>query len=171
MIGSERRESHTMRVVIGAPGNGVSLKESIREFLEGDERVTDVVDLSTPEITYPEVSFRAAQLVVDGAADRAVLICGTGLGTAIAANKVRGARAATAHDLVTVRGAVENYDAQILCMGQNVIAPVYARELIDLWLGLRHDPAGFYGPKVREIDDYESGADGAATATARSGVE
>ena len=145
-----------MRIVIGAPGNGAALKDEIRDFLEHDERVSDVVDLSTPDITYPAVSIRAAQMVVDGEADRAVLVCGTGVGTAIAASKVRGARAATAHDLITVRGAVENYDAQILCMGQNVIAPVHARALIDLWLDFRHDPEGSYGPKVREIEQYES---------------
>jgi len=145
-----------MRVVIGAPGNGAALKDAIKEFLEGDDRVSEVLDLSQPDITYPQVSFDAAQAVVDGNADRAVLVCGTGVGTAIAAGKVRGARAATAHDLVTVRGAVENYDAQILCMGQNVIAPAYALSLVDLWLDLRHDPSGFYGPKVREIDEFES---------------
>ncbi|GGK65862.1 RpiB/LacA/LacB family sugar-phosphate isomerase [Ornithinimicrobium pekingense] len=147
-----------MRVVIGAPANGAMLKDEVRAFLEEDERVTEVVDLSTADITYPQVSFRAARRVVDGAADRAVLVCGTGVGTAIAASKVRGARAATAHDLVTVRGAVENYDAQILCLGQNVVAPAYARALVDLWLDLRHDPSGFYGPKVREIDELESRA-------------
>ncbi len=145
-----------MRVVIGAPANGAVLKDEIRSFLEDDERVTEVVDLSTADVSYPQVSFQAARMVVDGTADRAVLVCGTGVGTAIAASKVRGARAATAHDLVTVRGAVENYDAQILCMGQNVIAPAYARTLVDLWLDLRHDPSGFYGPKVREIDELES---------------
>lgn len=145
-----------MRIVIGAPGNGTALKDEVRDFLEKDGRVGEVVDVSEPDITYPEVSFRAARLVVDGEADRAVLVCGTGVGTAIAASKVRGARAATAHDLITVRGAVENYDAQILCMGQNVIAPVHALALVDLWLDLRHDPSGSYGPKVREIDEYES---------------
>lgn len=145
-----------MRIVIGAPGNGVALKDAIKELLEGDERVTEVVDLSTPEITYPDVSFQAAQKVVAGEADRAVLVCGTGVGTAIAASKVRGARAATAHDLVTVRGAVENYDAQILCLGQNVIAAAYARTLVDLWLDLRHDPSSSYGPKLREIAEFET---------------
>lgn len=145
-----------MRVVIGAPGNGTILKDAIADLLEDDARVSEVIDLSTPDITYPQVSFRAAEKVVDGSADRAVLVCGTGLGTAIAASKVRGARAVTAHDLITVRGAVENYDAQILCMGQNVIAPAHARALIDVWLDLRHDPAGSYGPKVREIADYEA---------------
>lgn len=144
-----------MRVVIGAPGNGALLKDEIKTFLEQDERVTEVVDLSTPGITYPDVSFRAAQKVVGGEADRAILVCGTGVGTAIAASKVPGARAATGHDLITVRGAVENYDAQILCMGQNVIAPIHARALVDVWLDLTHDPEGFYGPKVREINEYE----------------
>ena len=145
-----------MRVAIGAPGNGAALKNEIKEFLEQDARVSEVLDLSSPDITYSAVAFQAAQAVVDGDVHRAILVCGTGVGTAIAAGKVVGARAATAHDLVTVRGAVENYDAQILCMGQNVIAPAHARALVDLWLDLRHDPTGSYGPKLREIEDYES---------------
>lgn len=145
-----------MRIVIGAPSNGAALKEEVRQYLERDNRVSNVVDLSTPDVTYPDVSIRAAQMVVDGEADRAILICGTGVGTAIAASKVRGARAATAHDLITARGAVENYDAQILCMGQNIVAPIYATALVDVWLDAKHDPAGFYGPKVAEISDYEN---------------
>ena len=69
---------------------------------------------------------------------------------------VPGVRAVTAHDLLTVRGSVENYDAQILCMGQNVIAPSAAWALIDIWLDLRHDPTSDYGPKVGEIAAYEA---------------
>lgn len=145
-----------MRIVIGAPSNGSALKDAIKSWLEGDDRVTEVIDLSTPEITYPAVSFAAAQVILDQRADRGILVCGTGVGTAIAANKVDGVRAATAHDLVTVRGAVENYNAQILCMGQNVIAPAAATALVDLWLDLRHDPAGSYAPKLDEIAAYES---------------
>lgn len=72
------------------------------------------------------------------------------------ASKVAGVRAATAHDIVTVRGAVENYDAQVLCRGQNVIAPAAADALVDIWLDLRHDPAGSYAPKLDEIVAYEA---------------
>jgi len=144
-----------MRIVIGAPGNGVMLKDELRAQLEADDRVSAVVDLSSADITYPQVSFLAAQAVLDGKADRGILVCGTGIGTAIAASKVKGVRAATAHDLLTVRGSIENYDAQILCMGQNVIAPVAAKALVDVWLDLRHDPASSYGPKLEEIVDYE----------------
>lgn len=145
-----------MRIVIGAPGNGAALKDELKAQLEADARVSEVVDLSTADITYPDVSFRAAQAIRDGEFDRGVLVCGTGVGTAIAASKVPGVRAATGHDLVTVRGAVENYDAQILCMGQNVIAPAAAKALVDLWLDLRHDPSSAYGQKLQEIVEYES---------------
>lgn len=145
-----------MRIVIGAPGNGAALKDAIKDYLDEDERVSEVVDLSTPDVTYPDLSFRAAQRIADGDADRGILVCGTGIGTAIAASKVPGIRAATAHDLLTVRGAVENYDAQVLCMGQNIIAPAAAQALVDVWLDLRHDPASSYGPKLVEIAEYEA---------------
>lgn len=146
-----------MRIVIGAPGNGVVLKDGIREYLEGDGRVSTVIDLSRGDITYPELSFQAAGEILRGSADRGILICGTGIGTAIAAGKVPGMRAATAHDLITVRGSVENYDAQILCMGQNVIAVPAATALLDVWLDLTHDADSSYGPMLTEISEYEGG--------------
>ena len=147
-----------MRIVIAAPSNGTELKNSLKARLQTDPRVSRLTDLSTPDGTYPQLSFAAAQEVAAGRADRAILICGTGVGTAIAANKVRGIRAATAHDLVTVRGSVENYDAQVLCMGQNVIAAPAAWALVDIWLDLRHDTSSGYAPKVGEIDAFERGA-------------
>ena len=146
-----------MRIVVGAPGNGTVLKDEIIAALRADDRVSEVIDLSTPDVTYPEVSFGAAEAVAEGRADRGILVCGTGVGTAIAASKVPGVRAATAHDLVTVRGSVENYDAQILCMGQNVIAAPAATALVDVWLDLRHDPASSYAPKLAEIAAHEAG--------------
>ncbi|MEE6282167.1 RpiB/LacA/LacB family sugar-phosphate isomerase [Georgenia sunbinii] len=145
-----------MRIVIGAPANGATLKDELKAQLAADDRVSTVVDLSRVDITYPQVSFLAAQAVLDGRADRAILVCGTGIGTAIAASKVKGVRAATAHDLLTVRGSVENYDAQVLCMGQNIIAPVAAKALVDVWLDLRHDPESSYGPKLEEIVAFEA---------------
>lgn len=147
-----------MRIVIAAPSNGTELKNALKARLQTDPRVSRLTDLSTPDGTYPQLSFAAAQEVAAGRADRAILICGTGVGTAIAANKVRGIRAATAHDSVTVRGSVENYDAQVLCMGQNVIAAPAAWALVDIWLDLRHDTSSGYAPKVGEIDAFERGA-------------
>ena len=146
-----------MKLVIAAPANGVELKNALKAHLQNDPRVTGLVDLSSPDSSYPQLSFAAAQEVAAGRADRAILICGTGVGTAIAANKVRGIRAATAHDLLTLRGSVENYNAQVLCMGQNVIAAPAAWALVDIWLDLRHDTSSGYAPKVGEIEAFERG--------------
>ncbi len=146
-----------MKLVIAAPANGVELKNALKTYLQNDPRVTELVDLSSPDGTYPQLSFAAAQEVAAGRADRAILICGTGVGTAIAANKVRGIRAATAHDLLTLRGSVENYNAQVLCMGQNVIAAPAAWVLVNIWLDLRHDTSSGYAPKVGEIEAFERG--------------
>ncbi|KJJ19304.1 RpiB/LacA/LacB family sugar-phosphate isomerase [Neisseria sicca] len=146
-----------MRLIIAAPANGTTLKNALKAHLQNDPRVDSLTDLSSPDGTYPQLSFAAAQEVASGRADRAILICGTGVGTAIAANKVHGIRAATAHDLITLRGSVENYDAQVLCMGQNVIAAPAAWALVDIWLNLRHNTDSGYAPKVGEIEAYECG--------------
>lgn len=146
-----------MRLIIAAPANGTTLKNALKAHLQNDPRVDSLTDLSSPDGTYPQLSFAAAQEVAAGRADRAILICGTGVGTAIAANKVHCIRAATAHDLITLRGSVENYDAQVLCMGQNVIAAPAAWALVDIWLNLRHNTDSGYAPKVGEIEAYECG--------------
>ena len=143
-----------MKLIIAAPANGMELKNALQARLAADPRISSLRDMST-DTSYPQLSFAVAQAIAAGEADRAILICGTGIGTAIAANKVAGIRAATAHDLTSVRGAVENYDAQILCMGQNIIAAPAAWALVDIWLNLRHDPHSNYAPKVHEISAFE----------------
>lgn len=143
-----------MKLIIAAPANGMELKNTLQARLAADPRISSLRDMST-DTSYPQLSFAVAQAVAAGEAERAILICGTGIGTAIAANKVAGIRAATAHDLTSVRGAVENYNAQILCMGQNVIAAPAAWALVDIWLNLRHDPHSPYAPKVHEISAFE----------------
>ena len=143
-----------MKLIIAAPANGMELKNALQARLAADPRISQLRDMST-DTSYPQLSFAVAQAIAAGEADRAILICGTGIGTAIAANKIAGIRAATAHDLTSVRGAVENYNAQILCMGQNIIAAPAAWALVDIWLNLRHDPHSPYAPKVHEISAFE----------------
>ena len=146
-----------MRLIIAAPANGTELKNALKARLQNDPRVGSLKDLSDPAQSYPQLSFAAAREIAQNHADRAILICGTGIGTAIAANKVKGVRAATAHDLLSVRGAVENYNAQIWCLGQNIIAAPAACALADIWLDLRHDTSSGYAPKVGEIEAFERG--------------
>jgi ribose 5-phosphate isomerase B len=102
------------------------------------------------------VAIAAAELVAAGEADSALLICGTGLGVAIAANKVAGIRAVTAHDSFSVERAVLSNNAQVLTMGQRVVGIELARRLVREWLGYRFDAASASAEKVAVIDEYET---------------
>ena len=144
-----------MKLIIAAPANGTELKNALHAQLAADPRISSLRDMSSLDASYPQISFAVAQAIAAGEADRALQMCITVIGTAIHSNKLEGIRAATAHDLTSVRGAVENYDAQILCMGQNIIAAPAAWALVDIWLNLRHDPQSNYAPKVYEISAFE----------------
>ena len=143
------------RIVVGSDDAGVEYKEQLRRDLEADSRVACVIDVGvgTDEHTvYPHVAASAARLVQAGEADRALLVCGTGLGVAIAANKVAGIRAVTAHDSYSVERSVLSNDAQVLCMGQRVVGLELARRLAREWLDYRFDPRSSSAAKVAEIE-------------------
>lgn len=149
------------RIVIGSDDAGVEYKDVLGALLRADERVDSVDDVGVTageHTAYPHVAVTAARRVADGAADRALLICGTGLGVAIAANKVPGVRAVTAHDSYSVERAVLSNDAQVLAMGQRVIGIELAKRLVREWLGYRFDPASPSAEKVAAIGSYEDGA-------------
>ncbi|WP_298804603.1 ribose-5-phosphate isomerase [uncultured Pseudokineococcus sp.] len=146
------------RVVVGADDAGVQYKDALKADLEVDERVAEVVDVGVhgdDGTAYPHVAVEAARRVADGRADRALLVCGTGLGVAISANKVPGVRAVTAHDGFSVERAVLSNDAQVLCFGQRVVGLELARRLAKEWLGYRFDPSSASAEKVEAIRGYE----------------
>ncbi|MCA0438622.1 MAG: ribose-5-phosphate isomerase [Austwickia sp.] len=148
----------TWRLVVGCDDAGVDYKEAIKTDLEADPRVGSVVDVGVgrdEHTAYPHVAVEAARMVADGRADRAILICGTGLGVAISANKVPGIRAVTAHDSFSVERSVLSNDAQVLCMGQRVIGIELARRLASEWLGYEFDDASASAEKVAAIASYE----------------
>jgi ribose 5-phosphate isomerase B len=149
-----------LRIVVGSDDAGYSYKERIKQDLAEDERVASVTDVgvdAAQRTPYPEIAIAAAEMVAAGAADRAILVCGTGLGMAISANKVRGVRAATAHDSFSVERSVLSNDCQVLCLGQRVIGLELARRLVREWLGYAFDPASPSHAKVEEISAYEHG--------------
>lgn len=150
--------SEPLRIVIGSDDAGVDYKEILKRDLESDPRVASVVDVGVDahgHTPYPAVAIAAAELVAGGDADRALLICGTGLGVAISANKVKGIRAVTAHDSFSVERSVLSNDAQVLTMGQRVIGIELARRLVREWLDYRFDPQSASAAKVDEITSYE----------------
>jgi len=145
-------------IVIGADDAGFAYKEVLRDMLAADPRVDDVVDVGVANADptpYPRVAVTAAAMVARGEADRALLICGTGLGVAIAANKVRGIRAVTAHDSYSVERSVKSNNAQVLTLGARVIGLELAKKLVGEWLEHRFDAGSASAAKVRLIDEYE----------------
>ncbi|WIB25639.1 ribose-5-phosphate isomerase [Curtobacterium sp. MCSS17_015] len=148
----------SFRIVIGSDDAGHTLKEVLRADLAVDPRVRDLVDVGVDadgHTPYPHVAVEAARLVASGSADRALLVCGTGLGVAISANKVPGIRAVTAHDPFSVERSVLSNDAQVLCLGQRVIGTELARRLVREWLGYTFDPTSSSAEKVDVIRSYE----------------
>ena len=148
-----------LRIVVGADDAGVQYKDILKADLEGDGRVVEVIDVgvSADENTaYPHVAVEAARMIANGQADRALLVCGTGLGVAISANKVPGIRAVTAHDSFSVERSVLSNDAQVLCFGQRVVGIELARRLAREWLGYVFDPESSSASKVAAIGEYES---------------
>ncbi len=146
------------RVVIGNDEAGVEYKNALKALLEADPRVASVQDVGVgadDSTAYPHVAVDAARKVADGDADRALLICGTGLGVAIAANKVPGIRAVTAHDSYSVERSVLSNNAQVLTLGQRVIGLELAKKLVGEWLGHRFDENSSSAAKVDAICSYE----------------
>lgn len=147
-----------LRIAIGSDDAGVRYKETLGRDLQSDERVSDVIDVGVDldeDTHYPHIAVAAARLIAEGRADRALLVCGTGLGVAISANKIPGIRAVTAHDSYSVERAILSNDAQVLCMGERVVGIEVARRLAKEWLGYRFDPGSASAEKVAAIAKYE----------------
>ena len=137
-------------IAVGADDAGAPLKERLAAYLR--QRGFQVADYGNGDgLDYPDVAAEVAEAVARGEHDRALLVCGTGLGMAIAANKVPGVRAATAHDPYSAERARKSNNAQVLTMGARVIAPEAAEKVLDHWLTAEFEP-GPSSPKVAKLE-------------------
>jgi ribose 5-phosphate isomerase B len=157
--------SQRIRLLVGSDSAGFDYKDAILADMRSDERVEVVEDLGVfagalEDSAYPSVAIAAGTKIAAGEADRAILVCGTGIGVAIAANKVPGIRATVAHDSFSVERSILSNDCQILTLGQRVIGLQLARRLAKEWLGYAFDPASPSNAKVNEISDYEDSITG-----------
>jgi ribose 5-phosphate isomerase B len=124
---------NALKIVVGSDDAGFEYKQALADLLRASPLVAEVIDIGVDaggHTAYPTVAFEGARLVATKRADRALLICGTGLGMAISANKVSGVRAVTAHDPYSVERSVLSNNAQVLCMGQRVIGLELAKNLV-----------------------------------------
>ena len=125
-----------MKILIGSDHLGYALKEDLKEHLrQAGHEVADVgCDNPDIPVDYPDVAERLALRIAAGESERGILICGTGIGMAMVANKVRGVRAAVCHDPYSAERARASNDAQVIAFGAQIVAPVLARKLLDIWL-------------------------------------
>jgi ribose 5-phosphate isomerase B len=124
-----------MRIALGADHAGYDLKQHLGSMLaESGATVIDLGTHSTDPVDYPDFAAAVARAVTDGRADRGIIICGSGAGACVAANKVKGIRAAVAHDTYTAHQAVEHDDVNVLCLGSRVIGQNLADELVKAFL-------------------------------------
>ncbi len=150
-----------MRIAIGADAAGAELKNLIRKRLAGRTDL-DLTDHGVPDAAdataYPHIGLDVARAVAAGKADRGLLICGTGIGMAISANKVPGIRATVAHDSYSVERSVLSNNCQVLTLGARVIGPELALRLVEEWLTYRFDETSASADKVAVIDAWEATA-------------
>ena len=127
-----------MRVALGSDHAGFALKGHLAELLAGKGMtVFDLGTHSEDPVDYPDFAAAVSRAVVDGRADRGIVVCGSGAGACVAANKIRGIRAATAHDTYTAHQAVEHDDVNVLCLGSRVIGQALAEELATTFLAAK----------------------------------
>jgi ribose 5-phosphate isomerase B len=149
-----------LRIAVGADEAGLALKDALADVLRGDDRVAAVEDFGVHDpadgTAYPNIGLEVAEAVAHGRADRALLVCGTGIGMAITANKVTGIRATVAHDAYSVERSVLSNNCQVLALGARVVGPELAKLLVREWLDLKFDESSASAEKVEVISRYES---------------
>jgi ribose 5-phosphate isomerase B len=144
-----------MKIAIGSDEAGYELKELVRKYLvDLNHEVEDFGTFDDRPVLYPDIAFAVAEQVAAGRFQRAILMCGTGIGMSICANKVPGVRAAQAHDTYSAERARKSNDAQVLALGARVVGPELAKSIVKAWLESEFEPARS-GPKVERIKAYE----------------
>jgi ribose 5-phosphate isomerase B len=148
-----------VKIAIGSDHAGYELKEHVKGSLSGSHALTDVGTDSTDSVDYPDFAEKVARLVAEGKVDRGILLCGTGIGMSVAANKVRGVRAALAFDLYTAMQSRRHLDANILVLGGGITGRALALEIVARWLETPFE-GGRHARRIEKIRRLEDDSDG-----------
>jgi ribose 5-phosphate isomerase B len=144
-----------MRIAIGSDHRGFEAKRRIKSLLQGmGHDVTDVGTESRDSVDYPDMAFDVALAIGAGQAERGILICGTGIGMAIAANKVHGVRAAPCHDSITAEMSRRHNDANVLCLSADLLGEELIDRMVRIWLDTVFE-GGRHARRVEKITRIE----------------
>jgi ribose 5-phosphate isomerase B len=141
-------------IAIGSDPNAHGLKTIIIEHLRSTG--IEVIDYGSDDTVYANVAFSVGESVAEGKHDRGILLCGTGIGMCIAANKVPGAYAALCSDVYSAERACKSNNANIITLGAEVTGPMTAKMIVTAWLNSKYKPGGRSEPKIRRIYEYAS---------------
>ncbi len=146
-----------MKLVIGSDHGGVDLKEEVKMVLKEfrDIEVTDVGTFGTDSVDYPDIAEKVCNAIMSGKADRGILLCGTGLGISIAANKFKGIRCAVCHDVFSAKMSRSHNDANVLAMGGRVIGFGSAGEVVRAWITTEFS-GGRHARRINKISELEN---------------
>ncbi len=148
-----------MKIAVGADHAGFAMKTEVAALLAAaGHHVEDVGACDASPSDYPDFSRRVAERVVSGACERGILVCGSGVGASVAANKVPGIRAALCHDTFSARQGVEDDDMNVLCLGARVIGPALAQEVLRAFLAAKFSGAERHVRRVGKIRAIEEEA-------------
>lgn len=147
-----------MKIAIGNDHRGTEVKQKLIELLGGlGHQVLDEGTKSTESVDYPDIARRVAELVSRGEADRGILICGTGIGMAIAANKIPGVRAAPCHDDLTAEMSRRHNDLNVLCLSADMLGERLIDRMVEIWLSTDFE-GGRHARRVQKITELEDHA-------------
>jgi ribose 5-phosphate isomerase B len=144
-----------MRVAVAFDHRGVHLREAILEALAGHSVVDLGTDTDAQRVDYPDKAQELGDAITRGDAERAVFVCGSGVGASIAASKLPGIRAAICHDVYSAHQGVEHDDMNVLCLGSEVVGPSLARDLVAAFLRARFDGGERYVRRLKKIEEME----------------
>jgi ribose 5-phosphate isomerase B len=144
-----------MRVAVAFDHRGVLLRDAVFDALAEHDVVDLGTDTDAERIDYPDKARELGEAILDGNAERGVLVCGSGVGASVAACKLPGIRAAICHDVYSAHQGVEHDDMNVLCLGSEVVGPSLARDLIAAFLRARFDGGDRYVRRLKKIEDLE----------------
>ena len=148
-----------MRIIIGSDHAGFHLKKELARFLEeAGHDVTDVGSHTPEDVDFPDIARSLCAEVVSGKGERGLMVCGTGVGAAIAANKIRGVRAAVCHDVHSAHQAVEHDDVNVMCIGAQIVGPWLARDLVSSYVAAEFEPTEDFKRRIEKLSALENDA-------------
>ena len=145
-----------MKIVVGSDHAGFPMKAELLAFLrERGHEVEDVGSYDSAPVDFPDIARKVAAAITSGKAERGLMVCGTGVGASIGANKMKGIRAAVCHDVHSAHQCIEHDDVNVMCIGAQIVGPWLARDLVAAYLAAEFEPSEDFKRRVDKLAQLE----------------